>query len=112
MKIKSGDKVEIISGKDKGKSGKILQIFPAEKKVAIEGLNLLIKNTRPRKQGEKGQQVQFPATMDISNVMLLCPKCNEKTRVGYKMADQNDDQKVKLKGKKFRQCKKCKQIID
>jgi len=112
MKIKKGDKIQIVTGKDKGKTGKVLQVFPAKKRVVIEGLNLLVKNTRPKKQGEKGQQVRFPASMDISNIILVCPKCNKKTKVGYKMAVKEDDQKVQLRGKKFRQCKKCGQIID
>jgi len=112
MKIKKDDKVQIITGKDKGKSGKVLQVLKKDNKLLIEGLNLLVKNVRPRKQGEKGQQVQFPAAIDISNVQLICPKCGKRTKVGYKMAEKEPDKKVQLKGKKFRQCKKCKQIID
>ena len=112
MKIKKGDKIQIITGKDKGKTGKVLQVFPKKTKVVIEGLNLLVKNTRPRKQGEKGQQVQFPASLDISNIILVCPKCGKKTKVGYKIAEKDSDKKVQLRGKKFRQCKKCKQVID
>lgn len=112
MKIKKGDKIQIITGKDKGKTGKVLQILTKNNKVVIEGLNLLVKNTRPKRQGEKGQQVRFPASLDISNVMLICPKCGKKTRVGYKLADKKSADKIQLKGKKFRQCKKCHQVID
>ncbi|MFH1661507.1 MAG: 50S ribosomal protein L24 [Candidatus Falkowbacteria bacterium] len=101
MKIKKGDKVKILSGKDKGKTGKVLQVFVARGKASVEGLNLLIKHMRPRKQGEKGQRIEFPAPMDLSNMMIVCSKCGKPTRVGYK----------KLEKKKDRVCIKCKQII-
>lgn len=107
MNIKKGDKVKIISGKDKGKTGKVLQVFVAKNKASIEGLNLLIKHMRPRRQGEKGQRIEFPAPMDLSNVALVCPKCSKTTRVSYKIIKDNNK-----KNKKFRVCKKCKQTID
>jgi large subunit ribosomal protein L24 len=110
MKIKKGDKVKILSGKDKGKTGKVLQVFPSRAKASIEGLNLLIKHMRPRKQGEKGQRIEFPAPMDLSNVILVCPKCGKTTRVSYQYVDITTGSK-KTK-KKNRACKKCKQIID
>ncbi len=103
MKIKKGDKVKIIAGKDKGKQGKVLQILPKKYKAVIEGLNLVIKHVRPRRAGEKGQRIQFPAPLDVSNVMLMCPKCNKPTRVGYKMLENK---------KKVRTCKQCKEVID
>ena len=103
MKIKKNDKVKIIKGKDGGKKGKVLQVLPEEKRVVVEGLNLLIKHMRPRKQGEKGQKIQFPAPLDISNVLFICPKCSKPTRVGYKILENK---------KKVRICKKCKEIID
>ena len=103
MKIKSGDKVKIIAGKDKGKTGKVLQIFPNERKASIEGLNLLIKHLRPRRQGEKGQRIEFPAPLSISNIELMCPQCGRSARVGFKILEN---------GKKSRICKKCKQVID
>lgn len=106
MTIKKSDKVQILAGKDKGKIGKVLQIFTKRKRVSVEGLNLLIKHMRPRKQGEKGQRIEFPAPMAISNVMLVCPRCNKSTRVSRKMVDT-------AKGKKkLRVCKKCEQTID
>ena len=77
MNIKKGDKVQIIAGKDKGKIGKVLQIFPKRQRVSVEGLNLLIKHMRPRKQGESGQRIEFPAPLNISNLMLICPKCGK-----------------------------------
>jgi large subunit ribosomal protein L24 len=106
MKIKKDDKVQIISGKDKGKQGKVLQVFPEEKRVAIEGLNLRTKNMRPRREGEKGQRIQFPAPLSISNVLIVCPRCSRPARIGYKIII-NDKEK-----KKIRLCKKCKELID
>src|SRR3989338_7810191 len=81
MKIKKVDKVKILAGKDKGKTGKVLQVFASADRASIEGLNLLIKHMRPRKQGEKGQRLEFPAPLNLSNVMLVCPKCDKPTRV-------------------------------
>ncbi len=106
MKIKVGDKVKMLSGKDKGKIGKVLQIFVSEKRVVVEGLNLLIKNQKPRKQGEKGQRIQFPAAVAISNVSLVCPKCGQTARVGYEITKTEEG-----KGLKKRICKKCKEVI-
>lgn len=110
MNIKKGDKVKILTGKDKGKTGKVLQVFPVEKKASIEGLNLLIKHLRPRKQGEKGQRIEFPAPMDLSNVMFVCSSCGKATRVGHKQIEVGAEGKKVIK--KVRVCKKCKQAID
>jgi large subunit ribosomal protein L24 len=106
MNIKKGDKVIILAGKDKGKSGNVLQVFPDRDRVSVEGLNLLIKHMRPRRQGEKGQRIEFPAPINASNLMLVCPKCGKPSRVGaeIKSGDKGD--------KKFRNCKKCGQIVD
>ena len=118
MKIKKGDKVKILVGKDKNKTGKVLQVFPSRNRASVEGLNLLIKHMRPRKQGEKGQRIEFPAPMDLSNIMLVCPKCNKPSKVGYKYLEIKTDSisaslvKDKVKKKKVRVCKKCKQVID
>ena len=101
MNIKKGDTVKIIGGKDKGKKGKVLQIYPADNKVVIEGLNLMVKNVRPKKMGEKGQVVRYNAPMDASNVQLFCNKCNKAVKVGYKILEDK---------KKIRICKKCKEI--
>jgi len=101
MKIKSGDKVKMLAGKDKGKTGKVLQVMPQDRKVVVEGLNLLIKHQRARKGGEKGQRIQFPAAVPVARVSLVCPKCGQVARVGYKI----------IEGKKARSCKKCQEII-
>ena len=107
MNIKKNDKVKILAGKDKGKIGKVLQVSPAEGRVSVEGLNLLIKHLRPNRNGEKGQRIEFPAFIDLSNVALVCPKCGKPTKVGFKT--------LKLEGnksKKFRVCKKCQETIE
>jgi large subunit ribosomal protein L24 len=102
MKIKKGDKVKMLIGKDVKKTGKVLKIFPKKQKVVIEGLNLRIKHMRPKKEREKGQKIQFPASVSISNVMLICLKCGKSTRVGYRILESK---------KKVRMCKKCGEII-
>jgi large subunit ribosomal protein L24 len=110
MKIKKGDKVNILAGKDKGKEGKVLQIFADKNKASIDGLNLLIKHLRPNKQGEKGQRIEFPAPLSISNLGLICPQCGKITRVGYKLTEETVEGK-KTK-KKERVCKKCGKNIE
>lgn len=101
MKIKKNDTIKIITGKDKGKSGKILKVFPSKNKILIEGLNLFKKHVRPKKQGEKGQTVLVPRPIDISNAMLICSGCNKTARIGCRFDG----------GKKIRICKKCKTAI-
>jgi len=120
MKIKKGDKVKIMAGKDRGKTGKVLQIFTSKNRASVEGLNLLIKHMRPRRQGEKGQRIEFPAPLNIANLLLVCPKCGKGTRVGYKYIDRpknltaaNPGESPANKGKKkIRICRKCGQSID
>ena len=101
MKIKKGDTVVIISGKDRGRKGKVLKAFPEELKILVEGINLKKKHVRPKREGEKGQIVQIPAPVQISNLKVICPKCGKATRVGYKIIDK----------KKYRICKKCQKEI-
>jgi large subunit ribosomal protein L24 len=111
MKIKKNDKVRILAGKDKGKEGKVLQIFADKNKASIEGLNLLIKHLRPNKQGEKGQRIEFPAPLSISNLALLCPNCGKAARVGYKFNEETVGEGKKIM-KKVRICKKCNKAIE
>lgn len=101
MKIKKNDQVKIIAGKDKGKTGKVLRVISIENKVLIDGLNLVKKHVRPRKEGEKGQRIEVPGKLNISNVMLVCPKCGKAARIGFKTTGKN----------KFRICKQCKAEI-
>jgi len=101
MKIKKGDTVLIISGKDKGKKSNVLKVLPKEEKVIVENANIIKKHRRPRRAGEKGQIIQMPSPIHISNVKLICAKCGKTTRVGHKV----------IENKKYRICKKCGQEI-
>lgn len=107
MQIKKNDKVKILTGKDRGKTGKILQTLPKDGRVSVEGLNLLVKHLRPQKEGEKGQRIEFPAFIKAANVILVCPQCGQTTRSAKKIVKQEG-----LKDKKVRVCKKCKANID
>lgn len=102
MKLKKNDTIKIISGKDKGKTGKIMQLLPKENKIVVEGLNIHYKNLRPRKQGEKGQRIEFSAPLSIAKVMFICPKCGRQSRLGYKRLENKE---------KVRYCKKCQEIV-
>lgn len=101
MKFKKGDSVLIITGKDKGRTGKITKALPKDLKILVEGINLKKKHVRPKKEGEKGQVVEIPAALDASNAKMICPKCGKATRIGYKL-----DKDIKK-----RICKKCNQEI-
>ena len=97
MNIKRDDKVIVLSGKDKGKQGKVLIADPKALKVVVEGVNVATKHKKPQKQGEEGGIIKIETPIYVSKVQLVCPKCGKGTRVGYKVAD----------GKKTRVCKKC-----
>ncbi len=99
MKIRKNDTVLIISGKDRGRKGKVLQALPKKGKVLVEGVNIRKKSVRPRRSGEKGQIVEMPGLLDVSNVKIICPKCGKAARIGYKI---NKEKKTKI-----RICKKC-----
>jgi large subunit ribosomal protein L24 len=101
MKIKENDTVLIMSGKYRGKRGKVLISFPKKDKILVEGINLKKKHQKPKKEGQKGQIVEMPAPIHISCAMLVCPKCGQPARVGYKISNN----------KKYRVCKKCEQEI-
>lgn len=105
MKVKKGDSVLIIAGKDKGRTGKIIKALPKELKILVEGMNIKKKHVKPKREGEKGQIVSISAPVDLSNVKLVCPKCGKATRIGYTI-EKNDKEKIKN-----RICKKCKQVI-
>lgn len=98
MKIKKGDNVKIIAGKDHGKTGKVMEVFPKENRITIEGVNLLTRHRRPRKQGQKGEKVRVPMPINVSNAMLICGSCKSATRVGIKISESAG---------RVRVCKKC-----
>jgi large subunit ribosomal protein L24 len=102
MRIRKGDVVKIRSGRDRRKTGKVIRVVLDAEKVVVEGVNLLVKHLRPRRQGERGQRVQFPAPLPASRVMLVCPKCGKPTRVGARLLTD---------GRKERECKKCRQTF-
>lgn len=98
MHVKKGDKVVVLSGKDKGKQGEVLVAKPAEGKVVVEGVAIVKKAMRPNAQNQQGGIVEMEAAIDASNVMVVCPKCGKPSRMGYA---------VNAEGKKVRVCKKC-----
>ena len=97
MNVKKGDTVIVLSGKDKGKQGKVQVVIPSDRKVVVEGVNIVTCHTKPRRQGETGGIVKREAAIYASKVQVVCPKCSKATRVAYEIKD----------GKKVRTCKKC-----
>lgn len=99
MNIKKGDNVIMLTGKDRGKKGKILSILKGEdsNRVVVEGLNMMKKHQKARKQGQQGQILSKERSTDVSNVQIVCPKCGLPTRVAHQM----------LESGKIRVCKKC-----
>ena len=97
MFIKKNDKVVVLSGKDKGKEGKVMSVDPQAGKVIVEGVNVASKHMKPRKQGEEGGIIKTETPIYACKVQVVCPKCGKATRVAHKIAD----------GKKVRVCKKC-----
>ena len=97
MSIRKDDLVVVLSGKDKGKQGKVLGTVPGSLKVVVEGINMVTCHVKPRKQGEEGGIVKREAAIYASKVQVVCPKCDKGTRVAYEIKD----------GKKVRVCKHC-----
>ena len=97
MNVKKGDTVIVLSGKDKGKQGKVLGTVPSEAKVVVEGINMVTCHVKPRKQGEEGGIVKREAAIASCKVQVVCPKCSKGTRVAYKIEN----------GEKIRVCKHC-----
>ena len=98
MSIRKDDMVVVLSGKDKGKQGKILEVMPKEGKVVVEKINVVSRHTKPRKQGDQGGILKKEAPIYACKVQRVCPKCGKPTRVAHK---------VQADGKKVRICKKC-----
>ncbi len=97
MNVKKNDTVVVLSGKDKGKQGKVLSVDPKAGKVVVEKINVASRHTKPRKQGEEGGILKKETPLYASKVMTVCPKCNKPTRVAHKVEG----------GKKVRVCKHC-----
>jgi large subunit ribosomal protein L24 len=119
MKIKKGDTVHVLAGKDRGKQGRVLEARPDEKRVIVENLNMIKRHSRPKpiknpsrmggQQVTPGGVIEKAAPIQISNVMLVCPVCNRPTRVGYVIKERKDEDPLKV-----RVCKRddCRQEID
>lgn len=103
MRLRKGDRVFVVSGKDKGKEGKILRRDPAKDLVTVENVNIVTKSSRPTQKNPSGGLVKVEAPMHASKVMLVCPNCGKPTRVSRAFLDS---------GKKVRVCKKCGEIVD
>ena len=101
LKIKKGDMVQIIAGREKGKTGKVLQVLKEKNSIVVEKLNLVKRHTKPTQSNPQGGISEKESPLNYSNVLLLCPKCNKGVRVGAKVSG----------GKKTRVCKKCGQTV-
>ena len=102
MNVKKGDTIVVLSGKDKGKQGKVLKSDPKGGKVIVEGVNVAMKHRKPRKQGEEGGIVKMETPIYACKVMLVCPKCGKTTRPAFRILDD---------GSKTRVCRKCGETI-
>ena len=102
LSIRTGDKVHVLAGKDKGKEAKVLAVFPTRERVIVERVNMMKKATRPTQKNPKGGILEIEAPMHVSNVAIVCPKCSQATRIGRKRED----------GNRVRVCKKCGNDID
>lgn len=98
MKIRKGDQVRVLAGKDRGKTGAVLKVFPKGERISVEGLNLYKKRVKPKRQGQKGETISVSRPFSVSRVMLVCVSCKRPTRAGYRVE----------KNQKVRYCKKCK----
>jgi large subunit ribosomal protein L24 len=103
MRLRKGDRVCVISGKDKGKEGNILRRNVSKETVIVENVNMVTKSMRPTQKNPRGGLVKMEAPLNISNVMLVCPSCGKPTRIGRAFLDS---------GKKVRLCKKCGEVVD
>jgi large subunit ribosomal protein L24 len=107
MKIKKGDSVLVIAGDDRGKTGKVLKVFPDKNRAIVEGVNFIKRHTRQTRRVQKGGIIEKEAAVDISNLLVYCPKCSSPTRVSFKIMQGETGQK----SNKIRICLKCGEII-
>ena len=103
LKIRKDDKVVVLSGKDKGKKGKVLRTLPTEGRVVVEGAAMIKRHTRPTRTSPQGGIVEREDTLHISSVQLVCPNCGQSTRAGRRRTEE---------GKRVRVCKKCGVDVD
>jgi large subunit ribosomal protein L24 len=103
MKIKKNDTVLVIAGKEKGKKGKVRFAYPVDEKIIVEGVNFIKKHTKARGQVRQAGIIEREAPLHISNVMMLCPRCNKPARLGYRVLED---------GRKARICRACKEVLE
>ena len=103
MKVRKNDTVLVITGKDKGKRGKVRFAYPKDERVLVEGINFIKKHARARAAARQAGIIEQEAPIHVSNVMLLCSKCNHPTRVGFRFLED---------GRKVRVCRRCLEVID
>ena len=103
MKIQKNDTVLIIVGKDKGKKGKVRKAIPSKDRVVVEGLNLIKRHSKTKGKTRQAGIIELEAPVRISNVMLICNKCNKPARIGFRLLED---------GKRARYCRNCSEIID
>ena len=108
MKIKKGDTVLIITGKDRGKQGTVSRAMPQDNKIIVEGLNVVKKHVRPQGQTRQGGVIEKAMPIQVSNTMLVCTECGEPTRVALDRRPLGTDQKLRP----VRVCKKCHKVIE
>lgn len=101
--LKKNDQVEVIAGKDKGRVGKVLKVFPADSKALVERINMIKRHTKATEMNQQGQIVEREARIHVSNLQLICPECTKTGRVGIKTLED---------GTKIRFCKKCGESIE
>jgi large subunit ribosomal protein L24 len=101
--IRKGDTVIVLSGKEKGKRGKVLLISPERNRAIVEAVNMTVRHERPSRRSPQGGMIQKEAPVHASNLMLICPKCGKPARTGKRLLDD---------GSKARTCKKCSEIVD
>jgi large subunit ribosomal protein L24 len=102
MSVKTGDRVKVIAGKDKGKESRVLRVLPEKQRVIVEHVNMMKKHQRPTNKRPQGGIIELEAPIHVSNVMLVCPSCSQPTRTG----------RVREDGTRIRTCKKCGRPID
>ncbi len=102
MKIVKNDTVLVISGNYRGKKGKVLKVFPKNQRIIVEGVNFIKRHTKPTQKNQQGGIIEKEATIHVSNCKVICPKCNQATRIGYKVLENK---------KRVRICRKCEEML-
>ncbi len=103
LSIRKGDRVLVLSGKDRGKKGKVMRVIPEKERVVVEGVNMIKKHSRPTRERMQGGIIDQEAPLHVSNVMLICSHCGEPTRTGVKVLENR---------RRVRNCRKCGELLD